>query len=93
MPRFMSAIMEASPPALIRNGDVGDWSLGDADFLAAFHLPGPAEKHDVLKEQNPLPRDRRIVFDEDRPRSQIPNGATSEISPLVTSILIRHVTM
>lgn len=31
---------------------------------ASFHLPGLAEKHDMLKISNPLPRDARIVFDE-----------------------------
>ena len=79
MPRFISAVMEA-PAALIKNGDVGDWAVGDAEFLAAFHLPGPAEKHDSLKELNRLPRDRRIFFDEERPRSQFLNGATTKMT-------------
>ena len=36
------------------------------DFLASFHLPGVADKHDRLKDENPLPRDRRIVFHEEK---------------------------
>jgi hypothetical protein len=52
------------PP--IKNGVVGDWRLGDEAFLASFHLPGLAEKHDMLKISNPLPRDARIVFDEQK---------------------------
>ena len=60
------AVMEAQAPVMIRNGRVGDWRLSDADFLASFHLPGVADKHDRLKELNPLPRDRRIVFNEER---------------------------
>ena len=56
--------MEA--PALVKNGAVGDWRLSDVDFLASFHLPGVADKHDRLKDHNPLPRDRRIVFHEEK---------------------------
>ena len=55
--------MEAPAPP-VKNGDVGDWRLTDADFLAAFHLPGLSDKHDRLQEQHPLPRDPRIVFHE-----------------------------
>lgn len=54
------------PPALVQNGDVGDWRLDDVDFLASFHLPGVSDKHDRLKDQHPLPRDRRIVFHEEK---------------------------
>jgi hypothetical protein len=54
------------PPALVKNGDVGDWRLNDVDFLASFHLPGVSDKHDRLKYQHPLPRDRRIVFHEEK---------------------------
>ena len=57
-------ISRMHPP--IRNGHVGDWRLSDADFLASFRLPGAADKHDKLKELNPLPRDGRILFDEER---------------------------
>ena len=57
------AIMDLAP---IRNGVVGDWRLQDAQFLANFHLPGLAEKHDTLKKLNPLPRDVRISFNEER---------------------------
>jgi hypothetical protein len=52
------------PP--IKNGVVGDWRLDDSEFLASFHLPGLAEKYDTLKMRNPLPRDSRIVFDEEK---------------------------
>jgi hypothetical protein len=52
------------PP--IKNGVVGDWRHSDEDFLASFHLPGLAEKHETLKALNPLPRDARISFNEER---------------------------
>ena len=52
--------------ALVKNGDVGDWRLSDVDFLASFHLPGASDKHDILKGQHPLLRDRRIVFHEEK---------------------------
>ena len=52
--------------APISNGTVGDWRLEDAEFLANFHLPGLAEKHDTLKKLNPLPRDARISFNEEK---------------------------
>ena len=55
--------MEAPAPP-VKNGDVGDWRLTDADFLASFHLPGLSDKHDRLQQQHPLPRDHRIVFHE-----------------------------
>ena len=45
---LIAAVMEALAPVL--NGDVGDWRLSDEEFLAAFHLPGAADKHDKLKE-------------------------------------------
>jgi hypothetical protein len=43
----------------VPNGLVGDWRLGSEVFLAAFALPGGAEKHDVLAALHPLPRDAR----------------------------------
>lgn len=52
------------PP--IKHGALGDWQLSDADFLASCHLPGAAHKHDRLKDLHPLPRDGRILFDEER---------------------------
>ena len=62
---LFAAVMDSSAPApVISNGRVGDWRLSDTEFLASFRLPGAADKHDKLKEQNPLPRDARIVFDE-----------------------------
>ena len=51
------------PP--IKNGEVGDWRLSDEDFLASFHLPGAADKYDRLKDLHPLPRDARILFNEE----------------------------
>ena len=42
-----------------------DWRLDDKEFLRLFRLPGSGDKHDMLQLQNPLPRDRRIVFDEE----------------------------
>ena len=58
------AVSMELPP--IRNGTVGNWQLPDNECLASFKLPGPEEKHDVLKDQNPLPRDKRITFDEEK---------------------------
>ena len=49
---------------LVRNGCVGDWRLGDEDFMASFRLPTQAEKRETLMEQHPFPREKRIVFDE-----------------------------
>ena len=50
----------------VPNGLVGDWRLADESFLASYHLPGLAEKHETLKRLNPLPRDSRISFNEER---------------------------
>ena len=49
---------------LVRNGCVGDWRLGDEDFMASFRLPTQAEKRETLMEQHPFPREKRSVFDE-----------------------------
>ena len=53
------------------NGLVGDWRLPDAEFIAGFRLPGQAEKLNTLEERNPLPRDSRIVFEEEHHRYYI----------------------
>jgi hypothetical protein len=53
-------------PITVPNGLVGDWQLSDADFLTDFVLPGVEQKVGVLERLNPLPRDRRIVFEEER---------------------------
>ena len=58
---LFAALMDAPP---IKDGVCGDWQLSDAEFLKSFKLPGEAEKYDMLKVANPLPRDARIVFDE-----------------------------
>ena len=50
---------------VVPNGLVGDWRLGSDDFMAAFSLPGAAEKHDALARLHPLPRDERIRFFEE----------------------------
>jgi len=52
----------------VRNGDVGDWRLCDADFVETFRLHSQAQgdRHDALEERNPLSRDRRISFDEEQ---------------------------
>ena len=47
---------------LVRNGDVGDWRLQDADFLSAFTLP--RSRSEFLARRNPVARDARISFDE-----------------------------
>lgn len=49
----------------VPNGLVGDWRLSDDDFCAAFRLPGAEEKVGLLDNLNPLPRDSRIVFEEE----------------------------
>ena len=48
----------------VRNGIVGDWRLGDEEFMAAFRLPQASEKLDTLQRKNPMPGDSRICFDE-----------------------------
>ena len=50
---------------LVRNGDVGDHRLSDAEFLASFRLPRYDQRIDTLQQRNPLPRESRIVFNED----------------------------
>ena len=60
---LLEASMDSAP---IENGRVGDWRLSDDVFLSAFSLPGLAEKHEALKASNPLPRDARISFNEER---------------------------
>ena len=47
---------------LVKNGDVADHRLSDADFLASFHLPRFDQRIDALQQRNPLPRESRIVF-------------------------------
>lgn len=49
----------------VPNGLVGDWRLPDAEFIAAYRLPGHNEKIGTLERLNPLPRDSRIVFEEE----------------------------
>ena len=51
---------------LVGSGVRGDWRLSDDEFLASFRLPGVAEKHEALKDANPLPRDARISFNEEK---------------------------
>ena len=48
----------------VSNGVCGDWRLPDDEFLVAWKLPGPNEKPLRLKQQNPMPREARIEFDE-----------------------------
>ena len=50
---------------LLRNGQVGDWSLSDDDFYAAFRLPTARDKTEVLNGRHPLARDCRISFEEE----------------------------
>jgi hypothetical protein len=61
--------LELSPR--VPNGLVGDWRLPDADFIATFRLPGQAEKVGTLEALNPLLRDSRVVFEEERHRYYI----------------------
>jgi len=58
-PRAAAAVVSRVP-----NGLVGDWRIPDDKFMASFHLPGQSEKLNTLEVRNPLPRDRRIVFEE-----------------------------
>ena len=48
----------------IGHGVVGDWRLEDAAFLQAFRLPSAADKHETLKQRNPIAKEERIQFDE-----------------------------
>ena len=67
--------------AVIENGVVGDWRLNDADFLASFKLPNPAEDRcDELENANPLgPREGRITFDEANHLYTISNGPSAAV--------------
>ena len=57
----------AQEARLVKNGEVGDHRLSDAEFLATFRLPRYEERVDALRGLNPLgPRETRIVFDEER---------------------------
>ena len=47
---------------LVRNGDVADWRLQDAEFLSTFTLP--RSRWEFLARRNPVARDARISFDE-----------------------------
>ena len=58
------ALLGSRTAMLVRNGCVGDWRLGDKDFMASFRLPTQAEKREILMEQHPFPREKPIVFDE-----------------------------
>ena len=49
---------------LVRNGLVGDWRLGDADFLRSFRLPTAEDKNEALRQRSPIAREERITFDE-----------------------------
>jgi len=81
-----AAAMELLP---IRNGTVGDWRLPDHEFLASFKLPGPEQKHDVLKDRNPFPRDGRITFDEDKHEYTIDNSI--KVPRSVTGLVHQYV--
>lgn len=60
--------METAAAVVVPNGLVGDWRLPDESFMSSFRLPGPSEKLGVLEARNPLPRDKRIVFEEEQHR-------------------------
>ncbi len=49
---------------MIPNGRVGDWRLGDDDFLATCRLPSSADKRETLQKKNPVVREDRMTFDE-----------------------------
>ena len=72
------------PP--IKNGVVGDWRLDDdSEFLKHFRLPGLAEKHETLKASNPLPRDARVSFNEEKHEYSIDGvKAPRSVTGLVT---------
>jgi hypothetical protein len=48
---------------VIQNGDVGDWRLADAEFLASFQLPIRRCTGRPV-DARPFPREHRIQFDE-----------------------------
>lgn len=62
----MATVVVPSSPPRVRNGLVGDWRLPDAEFCASFRLPGAADKVGDLERSNPLLRDTRVVFEEER---------------------------
>ena len=43
---------------------VGDWRLGDGEFMESFRLPQPGEKLENLKRESPMPGEDRILFEE-----------------------------
>ena len=49
---------------LVRSGIVGDWRLGDDEFMDSIRLPHAAERLETLKQKNPMPMEDRIRFDE-----------------------------
>ena len=58
--------MASTAAMVVPNGLVGDWRLPDSTFLDTFVLPGAAQKVAYLENLHPLPRDSRIVFEEER---------------------------
>lgn len=74
----------------IANGTVGNWTLGDAEFLTSFALPTSADKYDRLAVANPFPRDERIVFHEDTHIYMVDGGTKAPWSVTAFSHQCEH---
>ena len=55
-------VLEGLDRKMVVNGEVGDWKLGDEQFIETFRLPGQINKFDVLQSKYPFARDNRIEF-------------------------------
>ena len=80
---------------IVRNGDVGDWRLGDEPFLASFRLPSAADKCESLASRNPFPREGRILFNETQhvytvDGVRVPRSVTGLVHKFVESFDPRH---
>ena len=69
---------------LVRNGTLGDWMLGDGEFMESFRLPQPGEKLETLKRESPLPGEDRIHFDE---ASHVYSVVGAEVRCSVTALV------
>ena len=72
---------------MIKHGQVGDWRLGDDDFLRTFHLPTSQDKVEALKDKHAFPTDTQIVFDEESHTYTV-DGIVASLS--VTGLIHQH---
>ena len=66
---------------------VGDWRLGDGEFMESFRLPQPGEKLETLKRKNPMPGEDRIHFDE---ASHVYTVEGTEVRCSVTTLVRKY---